>query len=263
MTRPRGTVSSVDALGVAISDTKARAAALEVVAHDHPGRLSGVILCTSSTLPSPLYEGLVVYETDTNRIRIYDGTQWVTMLETGQPPGLQKINDVTATFVGGTAGTVSDGVVTFGTNNTGVTVTCFSAQFDNYKIIAHGGTGSASSNGNMYLGSVAPANGYYQGRAVVAYATAAQTLLSDNNAAAWSNLFNLHIYGLYGNIDLFSPFLAQRAAFSATRGGMSTDNFGGWGGGMHNSTTSFTSFTITWPSASLTGGTLRVYGYRN
>lgn len=39
--------------------------------------LGGVVVCTSGTRPTAgLYEGLVAYETDTNRVLFYDGASW-------------------------------------------------------------------------------------------------------------------------------------------------------------------------------------------
>lgn len=39
------------------------------------------IVCTSGTRPSSPQEGMTIYETDTNRQLIYDGADWVTVLE--------------------------------------------------------------------------------------------------------------------------------------------------------------------------------------
>ena len=40
-------------------------------------------------------------------------------------------------------------------------------------------------------------------------------------------------------------------------------NESGWTTGLQDSTTSFTSFTITPQAGTLTGGTIRIYGYNN
>jgi hypothetical protein len=48
-----------------ITDRRTRAAAL-----------GGVITCTSATQPASPPEGLMIWETDTNRLKVYDGTAW-------------------------------------------------------------------------------------------------------------------------------------------------------------------------------------------
>lgn len=41
-----------------------------------PDPLDKYTICTSSTRPSGAYEGLMIYESDTNRAYIFDGTTW-------------------------------------------------------------------------------------------------------------------------------------------------------------------------------------------
>lgn len=36
----------------------------------------GARICTSSTRPNPIYTGCIIFETDKNAVRIYDGTKW-------------------------------------------------------------------------------------------------------------------------------------------------------------------------------------------
>lgn len=43
-----------------------------------PGLKPGV--CTSTTRPSAPYEGMMIYETDTNMVLVYDGTYWISMM---------------------------------------------------------------------------------------------------------------------------------------------------------------------------------------
>jgi hypothetical protein len=41
-----------------------------------------VIVCTAGTRPSSPNEGMSIYETDTDRVLVYSGSAWVTVLET-------------------------------------------------------------------------------------------------------------------------------------------------------------------------------------
>lgn len=42
-----------------------------------------VIVCTSGTRPSSPVEGMTIYETDTNAVRIHDGTDWFQVIHVG------------------------------------------------------------------------------------------------------------------------------------------------------------------------------------
>lgn len=50
-----------------------------------PAGPSSIIVCTSTTRPSggALFEGLAIYETDTDSVYIYDGSSWIPWLITG------------------------------------------------------------------------------------------------------------------------------------------------------------------------------------
>jgi hypothetical protein len=63
------------------------------------------IICTSSTRPSAPYEGIKIYETDTNRELVYDSTAWVSPPTVYEPPML-------------IVNTTSGGQVAYDTTNT-------------------------------------------------------------------------------------------------------------------------------------------------
>lgn len=69
---------------VTISDTGATAIAANViVAGDFAAGAKPVVICTSSTRPGSSVEGQVIYETDTDQIRVYNGTSWVLLTANG------------------------------------------------------------------------------------------------------------------------------------------------------------------------------------
>ena len=149
---------------------------------------------------------------------------------------------------------------TIGTSVTSVTVTgAFSADYDAYKIIVSGGsTTSNNDNLNLQLGSTT--TGYYSGAAGTTYATAASALATENNLSSWQVGF-AQTDSLNVNIDLVNPFLAKNTYMHASL--ISSVNARMKSGVLIN-TTSYTAFTLTTVVASsLTGGTIRVYGYRN
>lgn len=81
MSQQRGITSPAESLAASMTATESRTSALEVVAHQHPGRVGGVFLCTSGTRPANPTEGFTVYETDTNVYSYWDGSAWVTVLD--------------------------------------------------------------------------------------------------------------------------------------------------------------------------------------
>ena len=218
-------------------------------------------VCTSTNRPTTPYEGQVIYETDTDKVFVWNGTAWVIPNSPAQnPTGLELITACTVTSAGGTGATVSGGVVTIGTSNTSVTVSsAFSATYDNYRITISGGLASASGDMSLQLngitGSVYQTVGYYitYGVAtIVAFAPAVGTsfLLGHVDTTQYATTF-----------DLISPNLTKQKFVIGQNGSSTTALY--FTNGKCTSTSAATGFTITPSSGTITGGTIRVYGYRN
>jgi hypothetical protein len=145
-----------------------------------------------------------------------------------------------------------------GTGVSSVTVTgAFSADYDNYKVIYADGAGSTIAVINMRLGSTAA--GYFNAGMIVPY-TGATSASQNNNAAQWSpvGVFASDYANL--NFEILSPFLSKKT-FIAWDYLYATGEYIRAGGYL-NDTSSYTSFTIITGGGTLTGGTIRVYGYR-
>lgn len=190
-----------------------------------------------------LAEGQLCYLESTNVVQYYDGSNWATV----GPSAESGLVFISSTTIGTTVASVAV---------TGV----FSATYDNYRIIVSGGT--ASSNLNLTLQMGATTTGYYAGYTRVTYSTAAASLLADNNAANWARAGVSNTNGLSMIVDLNSPFLAKNTFATGTYPNNSTTSSGGTWAGFLNDTTSYTDFTIA-VSGTLTGGTIKVYGYKN
>lgn len=150
---------------------------------------------------------------------------------------------------------------TIGTTVSSVEVTgVFSADYDNYRIIISGGVGSTTQQLLMTLG--ATATGYYWGVQGSTFAGVTSNNGAQNTSSWRAGGASTLI--LTGVIDVFNPFLAQETHYCssfllpATSGGVMQN-----GGGFLNNTTSYTAFTITPDSGTLTGGTIAVYGWRD
>jgi hypothetical protein len=146
-----------------------------------------------------------------------------------------------------------------GSGVSSVTVTdAFSADYDNYLITVSGGVGSTESYFQMTLG--ASVTGYYQARQGIVYATGARSDGKDNNAAAWTAVGSVSTNALSMYLSINNPFLAK---YTQQSGNYVSATSGVIQNGEHQVATSYSSFTITTASGTITGGTIRVYGYRN
>lgn len=204
-------------------------------------------VCTSTTRPASPFEGQAIFETDTDRMLIWNGTAWVMPNKpTTNPDGLELVKTQTI----GSAATnipVSD---------------AFSSTYDNYKIIVSGGVGSTVQLVGMYLGTSAPSSGYWSGRIINTANNGTPTGNGINNGGAWSYAGQASTNFINLNMDVINPFANK---FTVYNGSFVLDNGGnsefGTTTGMVNNTTSYTAFTLV-PSANLTGGMISVYGYR-
>jgi len=150
---------------------------------------------------------------------------------------------------------------TIGTTVSSVTVSsAFSATYDNYLITVNGGVASATNNLSLKLGSTT--TGYF---GFGFYGNATATTLSGDNYNNSAN-FPFAALGdtnnLSGYINLQNPNLAK-ATMIYTLG--SRTGTGGMSNlyGSETSTTQHTAFTLTPSTGTITGGTIRVYGYAN
>ena len=169
---------------------------------------------------------------------------------------------VTPTSV--TGGTISGSTITIGAGVSSVVVAgAFTSSFDSYKIILSGGVASATEGLALILtGSV---TGYYAGEVRVRYDTGAVSGQGFNNAAAWE-ICRVNTDTISCSFELIGPFLAKPTIITGS--GNDTRVNAGTSGrqytGVHSVASSFSGFTITPGSpVTLTGGSIRVYGYRN
>ena len=152
---------------------------------------------------------------------------------------------------------------TVGTSVASVTVTgAFSADYQNYRVIYTGGVNSGDAGMNLTLGS--SATGYYAGQVLIAYSSGSLSAANSNNATSWGNVGIALTAGAFLDVELFRPFEALNTGLVVqSRTDMRTGGAASSGGGFHNVASSFSAFTITPGAGTLTGGTIRVYGYRN
>jgi hypothetical protein len=152
---------------------------------------------------------------------------------------------------------------TIGSAVSTVTVTgAFSSTYDNYRVVVN--VDSVAAGGpysTIALGSTT--TGYYWGGFQANYSTAAVTGLSSNNQASWNRLGPLNTTGGSFSFDLLNPNRAYRTVIQSNYTDFATAGGAGAGSGFLNDTTAYTSFILGLTSSTMTGGNIRVYGYRN
>jgi hypothetical protein len=153
---------------------------------------------------------------------------------------------------------------TIGTTVSSVTVTgAFSADYDNYFVTISGGAGSQSAGVNLTLGSTS--TGYYYAASYNTYAVSTVLGFTGANTSSIQECCYMSTGAINFQMVIKNPFLAKNTFFNWQLSGAATSsvNLNVNGGGYLADTTSYTAFTLTPTGGTLTGGTIRVYGYRN
>ena len=151
---------------------------------------------------------------------------------------------------------------TIGTGVSTVTVTgAFSTTYDNYKIIVSGGVASATNILNLTLGSTTA--GYGRLQALYAYNASTVTVDNDNFGSPYVPAGGGSVNGLSGSIEVIQPFNATATSIYASLQNLvaGTANSLRTTFGAILNTTSYTAFTLTTNTGTITGGTISVYGY--
>jgi len=193
----------------------------------------------ASAIPTPT-DGMVSYNQSNDQIEAYNGSAWIGI------GGLQLIKTQVV-----------------GTGVSSVTVTsAFNTNYDNYKIVYSGGTCNVSS-ADLRLTVGSSVTNYYGGLIFNRPNAATPSGIVNNNNSFWQYGGGLaSSNGTISSFELYAPFLTARTGLysqvidlSGAGGALGT--FTGW----HDSATSHTSFTLTVGGATMTGGTIYVYGY--
>ena len=235
-------------------------------------------------------EGNFAYLKDTNVTTYYTGSAWANLDTTGMTNPMTTTGDTIysssgstparlgigstgqvltvaagvpswATPAGGGAGLTLVSTTTIGTTVSSVTVSsAFSATYENYFISVNGGVASTNNSLSLKLGSTT--TGYF-GFGFYGSATSS-TLAGDNlnNGASFPYAAQGDTNILSGQIYIQNPNLAKATMLytNASRSGTNgMSNFTG----SETSTTQHTAFTLTPSAGTITGGTIKVYGYSN
>lgn len=203
-------------------------------------------VCTSSTRPASPFEGQAIFETDTDRMLIWNGTTWVIPNQTTtNPTGLELIKTQT----------VGSGV------SSAVVSNVFSTTYDNYKILYSGGVLSVGTHIALQLGPSTVAN--YN----ASYETSLNYASSSTSLFAYSGIVDRFEWVGGGNgsmaqlgCELYGPNLPRFTRMAL--GSYHSTNAMGNSYGTHREIGQYTDFTLFVNGGTMTGGTIAVYGYR-
>jgi len=188
-----------------------------------------------------LAEGQLCYLEDLNIVQYYDGSSWATV----GPASAGAMTLISATTIGSAVSTVT-------------VSNAFSATYDNYFITVSGGVSSALCVLRLQLG--ATTTGYYGGAVNVNF-SGTVTGSGDNNAAQFSYIGWANTDAMAAHMFVNSPNIAIKTSVWAGPyvAGATASTYQG----MLANSTQYTAFTITPSTGTLTGGTIRVYGFAN
>lgn len=211
------------------------------------GLKPGVVL--SSNRPANPYDGMMIYETDTNRLAVWNGSSWVVLADADTPSGLELIKTATITNAADT-----------GTSWQGV----FSSIYNSYKFVCH--TLNAHTNGAaprmtfFYSTSTEQTSTYYSGVTNAIYS-------GGNNNVAVNNGSYIQLGTATDNISMSNFSLDIHQVGSSGKGSVLiqyNDAYSGYfasGGGFVNTTRTYDGmkFFMSSGNISMTGS---LYGYR-
>jgi hypothetical protein len=149
---------------------------------------------------------------------------------------------------------------TIGTGVASVTVTgAFSTDYDNYRVIYQMGDSSATAELRLTFNN-STGTTYSHGGVYVQYGSITVFGETANNVNTGIRVGNTNVDLSSCVFDIFSPFLTTPTHVTSNH---ADATFWSVRGGRDSNVASQTAFTLTPGGGTLTGGTIRVYGYRN
>jgi hypothetical protein len=165
-----------------------------------------------------------------------------------------------ATPAGSSSGLTLVKTQTIGSGVSSVAVTgAFSATYDNYKIIVSGGVASTDANFNLQLGATTSNYGWYEQLMLTSAPTISGAWIGSTSSFAFGKQSTTLLNGV---MEIQCPFLAKATTMTAwgirnVANVRTTFHYG-----IIDNTTSYTDFTVI-SDSTMTGGTIKVYGYQN
>lgn len=221
----------------------------------------GATICDAAAdLPASPDEGLIVFQKDTNELKIYDGSVWRSVLDTDAPPAMVLLQP---TSVSGTGVSVSNGVVSISGTSQVFVNGVFSSAFRNYRLIFNG-NGSAGAIQNVRFRWRAAGTDYdnnYYNRMWYYHLGSFQTAAGDNSVhAEWQYLTDLRSTWTMDifdpNVNTYTTYINHHDSYGSTNNLIGETH--SWQGAIR----SYDGFSMS-PNGGTMSGTIRVYGIRD
>lgn len=203
-------------------------------------------VCTSTTRPASPFNGQVIYETDTKQTLVWQGSSWVMLTDADTPPGLELVKTQT----------IGSGVSSVTIND------AFPSGYDCFEVLSSGTTATNTDNIAVQLttGGTAAATSYYGSMPYALWTGGSILLHSVDNQNSWlAASATDSSFGMALNMRFINPNQARATYFTSIH----IRNIGGNFTGAHSTATSYDGFKLTISTGTISGGTIRVYGYRN
>ena len=156
---------------------------------------------------------------------------------------------------------------TIGSSVSSITVNnCFSSNYDNYRIAFSNTAYSAQNEAALFKltsSGTATTSGWYGNTFYVAIGGSGGLTNATFNNTAYGECASINSYLSSKNSavwDIQAPYLAENTRLQYHSGDAGYMRFGQF---LHLSQTSYDGFQLLGNTGSFTGGTIRVYGYRN
>lgn len=156
---------------------------------------------------------------------------------------------------------IKDHTVAAGAASTTIT-SVFSSSFLAYRIVCNNIDTTAQSDLRLTMGNTTSNAGLWYGSLFYDNSNGAVTGYSRINGGNYAVIaLSENAFGAVMSFDVHNPNVNNlKTLFHGTH--FSRGLYSGWMGGNCNTNTSFTDFTITCGAGTLTGGVVRVFGYR-
>jgi hypothetical protein len=208
-------------------------------------------VCTSTTRPASPYNGQVIYETDTDKTLVYNGTGWVFLsTSTANPVGLVYITQATPSAVSSVS-----------INN------CFTSAYENYRIVVNISSWAVA-DGNIGLrlragGTDTTTNYLSQRHGGVSGTSFGSANVLGTDEMYFGSYISAAPRGCFAAHDILAPQITSQTVMRGSLGWLDAVNGNSvatvWN--AQTSATSYDGFTLI-GTQSFTG-TVRVYGYLN
>ena len=218
-------------------------------------------VATSSSRPTVPFDGQVISETDTDSLKVYNGTAWVGV------SGLVPITPTSVAVGSGTGSSSGNGLVTFSGASSISLNGVFSATYNNYRIILSPDAASTTLNITARLriaGTDVTTAASYQQENLQASDTTVSAA-ADTSQTLWFVIDNYSgTYPFYAaaTMELQRPFLTKKktmisnSVYVVAAGAFRTKQ----AGHTQESTSACDGFSIVCSTGNI-GGTISVYGY--